>query len=226
MKVKILLLVAAVSGLLTASVNAADVSILFAYTQRAADMNGGSANLDAKVNSAISTGNQINLNTFQGVDYVRWRKAGWYRTSGLSDNRSGGAILSDLSNGVGGANQKARDLRANLVCLVAETTDVGGVAYQPGQHSVIDAQYPIWNTFSHEIGHSYNASHEQGLCWTCNGRGYNTVMAGGYCSFSTTTIKYYSTPAINLNCRYIGDSTHNNAQRIKDIRWTRSNTYF
>jgi hypothetical protein len=82
MKPKFILLVAALSGLAT-YVHAADANILAAYTQRAADLNGGSANLEAKVNSAISTCNQVHLNSQQGVNYVHWIKVGWYKTSGL-----------------------------------------------------------------------------------------------------------------------------------------------
>jgi hypothetical protein len=224
MKVKLLLFVTALSGLAATSAHAADAKILFAYTQRAADLNGGSANLQSKVNSALSTCNQVHLNTFQGVNYVHWNKVGWYKTSGLSDNRSGDSILNDLSNNVGGANTAAHNAGANLVALTADTTDVGGIAWEPGQHSVVDAQWPQWEFYSHEIGHNYNGDHDQGLCWSCNGSSYRTVMKHNYCG--GTTIGYYTNPSVNTRCRYIGDSTHNNAQRIKDIRWTRSNTYF
>jgi hypothetical protein len=144
----------------------------------------------------------------------------------LADNRTGSAILNDLTNNVGGASTAAHNAHANLVTLTADTTDVGGIAWEPGMQSVIDAQWPLWPFYAHEIGHNYNADHNEGLCWNCNGVNYNTVMKLNYCGGGYTTIRYYSNPAIYTNCRYIGDGTHDNAQRIRDIRWTRSNTFF
>jgi hypothetical protein len=223
MRLKPLLLLAVACATLATGAHAAvNAKVLCAFTTRAANMNGGSANLQSIINGVISTCNQVHVNAKTDVS---WTKVGWHQAYGLADSKPGGEILDALAAGGGGCKTKARELGANLIMCLADTTDVGGVAYQPGQYSIVDAAWPgDWGLTSHEIGHNYNAAHEHGMCWTYNGANYRTVMQHNYCG--GTTIKYYTNPAIYTSGKTIGNSTHNNRQRIYDKRGVRVYTTF
>jgi hypothetical protein len=220
MKKTTLLILALCAGFLPQA-QAVTARVLHAYTSRAANMHGGGGNLQSKITSYMLSCDQIHVNSQTWVD---WDISRWYLT-GIADNRPISGIVNDLKSH-SGLHAAARESSSNLMCLTAQTTDSGGQGSLPGQYSVVDADNVLFTYYSHELGHNYNALHEHGLCFNnpCTGEALHTIMQVSYCG--GRAISWYSNPAINRYCRYLGDSTHNNAKRINDIRYTRSNTYF
>jgi hypothetical protein len=194
--------------------------ILCGFTPRAESINGGMANLQTRITNALISCDEVHRNSQTWVD---WDIAGWHR-SGIADNRAGNAILNDVTNNTP-LRDKARSVSANMICMTADTNDVGGIAWQPGKESVVDAHYVLFPYYSHELGHNYNADHGHGLCWMNGSERLNTILQLNYCS-GGRTISWYSNPAIYKYNRYLGDSSHNNALRINDTRHTRSNSWY
>jgi hypothetical protein len=202
---------------------AVNARVMGAYTSRAVNLNGGESNLRSKITNNMGTCNQVHINTQTWVD---WTISRWYKT-GLGDQRPAGQILSDTANHAGMLDG-ARNSSSNMINITADSTDYGGLAYQPGMVSLVDAesQHTAYQYYSHEIGHNYDGSHDHGLCWGCNGVNRSTIMKLNYCGGGYTNYGYYTNPALYRHCRYLGDGSHNNALRINNIRHTRSNSWF
>lgn len=200
--------------------NPGEARVVFAYTDKAADIHGGGRNLEPKINHALGISNRIHSKSNSGV---RWTKVGWIQNRQFSDNRRGANILHDLRYNDSGLHAYARARQANMMSMIALTTDVGGIAYQAGKYSVIDAKTrnTVWNVIAHELGHNYSATHEKGVCWSYQDKNYATIMQTRYCR-NSATVFYYSDPNVYKYGRYIGDRTHNNADRIRSYRRVRS----
>jgi hypothetical protein len=219
----ILVATLAFAGLLNQA-EAVTARVMHAYTSRASNLNGGAGNLQAKITNNMATCDRVHSNSQTWVD---WDISRWYAT-GLGDQRPASQILSDTANHAG-MRDGARNSSSNLICITADSTDYGGLAYQPGQVAMVDAesQHTAYPYYSHEMGHNYNADHGQCICTTatCTGERINTIMQLNYCA-GGRTVGWYSNPAIYNYCRYLGDGSHNNAVRINNIRHTRSNSWF
>jgi hypothetical protein len=219
-KLSLFLLLCAV---LTPQAEAVTARVMHAYTSRAVNLNGGESNLKSKLTNNMVTCDRVHSNSQTWVD---WDISRFYLT-GLADQRPASQILSDTANH-SGMRTGARNSSSNLICITADSTDYGGLAYQPGQVAMVDAesQHTAYQYYSHEIGHNYDASHDHGLCWGCNGVNRSTIMKLNYCGGGYTNYGYYTNPALYRHCRYLGDGSHNNALRINNIRHTRSNSWF
>ena len=152
-------------------------------------------------------------------------------------NKSDSEILDDLQGRNDGQMDEVHTIReivgADLVCLMYDTTEVGGIAFIYGGNastsrkfafSIVDTLSIGYLTFPHEIGHNFGCGHAKNQ--TINpGPGlyeysagfypgpYRTVMA--YQKSGQTRIPYFSTPDTKYNGWTLGDADNDNVRTIE-----------
>lgn len=198
--------------------------ILVVYTHYARDAQGGDAAMQALAFQAANDMNQrlANSNLYHRVRIVATR---------LVDYGESGAASTDLENLQLSTDPYMNDVHAwraevaaDLVVLIVDTLDNGGLAYRPvGAIGVPTCSYGFavvrrtaigGGTFAHELGHTFGNCHsaEEGGCddpingycrgyrFTCGAvRWHTTLASDGHDSWSRR-IPYYSTPAVDYNC--------------------------
>jgi hypothetical protein len=200
--------------LLGANASAAvQADVAYAWTPNQATLYGGYNAIAARISSHHAISNTVHANS--GTD-VYWRIAGYYQIS--TDNSNGaGWWLDSLASGTDCANFRtfADGRGADVIFLCCPYTDSAGLAYQGGTQATCGRDSVQWELFSHEIGHTYTATHEAGMCAGTQG---GTIMA----ACNGKNIPYYSNPNIVVGGVTIGDSTHNNTANVYNYRSTQA----
>jgi autotransporter-associated beta strand protein len=170
-----------------------DADVAFSYSLDAATRSGGEQNMQVNLANVIAGANVILDNSQTGV---HWRIAGYYQSTANPSGLDIGTVLGYLA----GTDTNYTDVRsfgasvgADLVQYICYGTGAAGIAYQPGNYSVIAQQYVWYIVNAHELGHNYGCAHADGRGFTgTNGSPYRTVMLHNYCG--GTSIPYFSNP--------------------------------
>src|SRR5450756_502202 len=170
-----------------------DADVLEAYSPGAVADAGGEANIQVWLSGAIGGANIVHDNSGTGV---HWHVAGFCLST--ASPAAGTSINTVLNNLTGDATfQDVRDYRdavgADCINYIANVSGASGLAWQPGNHSVVNDNAAYYVVIAHEIAHNYGANHADGLGFTGNDNGtYRTIMLHNYCGGAD--IPFYSNP--------------------------------
>ena len=136
------------------------IDILVVYTPTARSIAGGTAEMEAEIDLKIAETNQAYLDggvnqrlVLVAREEVEYSGSG----SGFVDLRR----LADASDGYMDEVHAIRDRSgADLLHLIADVTDVGGVAFLGGAYGITCAKCGS-GTFAHELGHNMGLHHDR-----------------------------------------------------------------
>ena len=228
------------------------VDVMVVYTPAAASWAGGTAGINNVIAQAISMANASMANsavplTFRLVHSAQVN----YTESGNSQTDL--ARLQATSDGhMDVVHAWRNQYGADLVCLFANVSDVGGLGYAltssglswgfaPWAFSLVRVQQASGLTTVHELGHNMGAGHHKqqnvqpgpqlydysaGWTWTgTNNANYCSVMAynSGYPNGkSYARVAYFSNPSVRHMGRATGHSS--NGDNARTLRATRATT--
>ena len=149
------------------------VDIMVVYTPVARSAEGGTTAMEALVNLAIDEANQAYINS--EID-LRLRLV-YSGEVAYTESGSAETDLDRLTEKTDGYMDSVHSLRdtysADMVCLIADLTDAGGIAwvmddlspFEDYAFSVVrQAQATGYETFTHELGHNMGCHHAVGDC--------------------------------------------------------------
>jgi Ricin-type beta-trefoil lectin domain-like len=178
---------------------------------------GGWNNWTAKLRGWIDQCNTIHNNS---GDDTQWYLTGFYGDSTIPAGQTGGTVLNMLTSGWEGKGIRdwGRLNFDDLVHMHVPTTDTGGLTWQPGMYGLEDDDYfDTSYDWLHEIGHSCNGDHDNGLCFS----DATSPMKWSYCGWNCLWM--YTRPGATYNGQSYGDGNHNNSGRIYNQRWEVAN---
>ena len=136
-----------------------DVAVF--YTPAARRRAGGTAEIEAKIDLLVAETNQAYEDS--GVN-LRIVLAAGEEVPYEEENESGHLAIHRLARERDGYMDEVHAIRdrvgADLVHLIAEVTDVGGIAYPAGAFGITCAACGA-GTFAHELGHNMGLSHDR-----------------------------------------------------------------
>lgn len=198
--------------------------ILVVYTLYARDAQGGDAAMRALAFQAMDDMNQrlSNSNRYQRVRVVAALPINYGESGvGETDLEMLKGTTDPYMNEV---HTWRADVRADLVVLIVDTLDVGGIAPRSlgtdgtppcsKGFAVVRRTAIGGGTFAHELGHTFGNCHsaEEGGCsnpinaycrgyrFTCGAVRWHTTLASDAHDPSSRRIPYYSTPAVLFDC--------------------------
>ena len=162
----------AICGRLPEAMTSIDVAVF--YTPAARRRAGGTAEIEAKIDLLVAETNQAYEDS--GVN-LRIVLAAREEVPYEEENESGHLAIHRLAREPDGYMDEVHAIRdrvgADLVHLIAEVTDVGGIAYPAGAFGITCAACGA-GTFAHELGHNMGLSHDRyvGHGWLPYSYGY------------------------------------------------------
>ncbi|GAB3794386.1 hypothetical protein GCM10028819_07900 [Spirosoma humi] len=177
------------------------IDVLVSFSDIAASRSGGNPTLVA--NQMINRVNNALHNSL--VENVRLRLVGVVRAprnAGIYGNVL--AVIDDWH---------AADMVATgadyLVAVQGYPGEARGIAYKPGNRSVVESNPSPWSVFAHEIGHSVGGGHCRGGGDRPYANGFGPTIQCG------DDINFYSNPDVVVDGSPIGNTTTSNMAR----RW-------
>ncbi|NQV05114.1 hypothetical protein HQ535_01070, partial [bacterium] len=234
------------------------VDIMVLWTPAAEAKLGGADNIRAEVDLMVLQANAAYENSDIDVRLrlAASRRVGYTEAPAPADQTSSSA-LGDLMNLtcvdgwpwndcprntlLDGVHEIRDDKGADLVALIVERDDFGGLAWSPGSphealaFSVIDVDFATSNvTFAHEVSHNLSAGHDRGASQAGPGDYanyaaghvedgvYRTVMAyWSACPNDCPRALYYSSPDISVEVAgtvfTTGSDRENNSRAINEF---------
>jgi len=225
-----------------------DVMVVYTPASRAAE--GGTVAMDALINLAVDEANQAYVNSQINLSLRLVYKG----EIAYTESGSASTDLNRLTNISDGHMDSVHDIRdivgADMVCLFAELTDYGGIAwlmdfltstFKSYAFSVVRRLQAVGtsDTFVHELGHNMGCAHAvgdgnpssergEGLYdyshgWRFDGDGetqYHTVMAYD----PGQSIRYFSNPDIYYDGQPTGnENLEDNVRSINNAAYTIAN---
>jgi len=226
------------------------VDVMAVYTPASRSAEGGTVAMDALINLAIDEANQAYINSQINLSIrLVYKGEVDYTESG-----SASTDLDRLTNISDGHMDSVHDIRdtvgADMVCLFAELTDYGGIAwlmdfltstFKSYAFSVVRRLQAVGtsDTFAHELGHNMGCAHAvgdgnppsirgEGLYgyshgWRFDGDGdteYRTVMAYS----PGQNIRYFSNPDVFYDGQPTGnENLEDNTRSINNAAYTVAN---
>ena len=196
------------------------IRVLFVYTQEAANLGGGPIGIEGLVNYSV---NYMNISSNLSEIGLSTQIAAIVPLSQSQNTTFSSPLLNQIQDPADGVWDNIHQLRdqygADLVTLIAQISDVSGIAYlyygsmpQFG-FNVID-WWPS-ATFAHEMGHNLGAAHERafspfsgyfdysyGYVFGPNNNQYGTIMAYG----GLLKIPHFSNPNVLITNTQNGQS--------------------
>jgi hypothetical protein len=215
--------------LATASSHAANVaiSIMYATTPSVRSTWGGSSNTNSKIAAQF---NLLKTNHSNSTTEVAWTKTSNHEAIYDESDVTASTQLGRLASGsqLVATRDKRDTLKADLVQLICNWSDklIAGRGSIAGWASI--ARVDVFArtsgvasmTASHEVGHNLNALHQHGFC--IDSVKQRTIMVPNdyqACS-SSSPINYFSSSSVKARGIVVGDTTHNNRERVRAQRAT------
>ncbi|MDX2185777.1 MAG: M12 family metallo-peptidase [Opitutaceae bacterium] len=189
------------------------IDVLFIYDDSAVTSAGGNKDLIAtRMLARLEASNAVLANS--QITNFTWNSLGSYHISGYT--RSGKleedlTAISDRTSSAGSfARQKADELGADqIVFVVGDPIDWGGIAHTPGTHSVVGWTQTPYYTLTHELGHNFGCNHDRQTSAAADGDGKHSYGfrytnargedTGTVMSYASNIVPYFSNPNILLD---------------------------
>ena len=192
-----------------------NAKVLFAYTEEAKDLRGGTSQIKALIRQGLANGNEALDNSFAGahwgegdiVEVIYTNRtnasgtlADWNREDDI--NTVDGEVVGDI------IDERFHDMHCLFTDWAGNENGLAGVGQQT---CIVKPDSIEFLTVAHELGHLYNCAHSQGTQFN-NGR--RTIMDSGATSHADR-VPFFS----NANVSYQGQATgapvsRDNAGRI------------
>ncbi len=209
---------------------AVESDLLVGYTRAASANRGGNDQIVAQIRQGIIRMNNANRNSRTDVTVVERSIAEF---SIEENGRDLIDMLTEWRNRRGGTSEgvSQRDLEerlgVDLSCIVSVGGGVRGVAFLNNPYSAVIVSQARLHTLGHEVGHNYNAVHDQGSelvassSNSLSGNRYTFMASGGRSNGSI--VDHYSNPDVSYQGAVTGTRDRNNARRLFDQRNVRAN---